>query len=102
MPLGLTKNASDTYARSSRSFSKVRSDDLDAVINHQYHAGRIWPDVLLTLNPRYLQGPSVCDLVATGDLDEATRQIFSVWNNAHTVSSPSGPVHMCERLITLI
>src|SRR5690606_33404529 len=31
---------------------------------------------LLSLNPRYLQGPTVDDLVASGDLDEATGRIF--------------------------
>ena len=66
----------DSYARFSRSFSKVRSDDLKFEIDRQYDAGRFWPDALLSLNPRYLQGPTVDDLVASGDLDEASGKIF--------------------------
>src|SRR5690606_4010520 len=31
---------------------------------------------LLSLNPRYLQGPTAEELVASGDLDEATGRIF--------------------------
>ena len=66
----------DSYARFSRSFSTIRSDDLKSEIDHQYDAGRFWPDALLSLNPRYLQGATVDDLVASGDLDEATGRIF--------------------------
>lgn len=66
----------DSYARFSRSFSTIRSEDLKAEIDRQYDAGRFWPDALLSINPRFLQGPTVDDLVASGDLDEATGKIF--------------------------
>ncbi|WP_290685181.1 MULTISPECIES: DEAD/DEAH box helicase [unclassified Haematobacter] len=66
----------DSYARFSRSFSTIRSQDLKAEIDRQYDAGRFWPDALLSINPRFLQGPTVDELVASGDLDEATGRIF--------------------------
>jgi Lhr-like helicase len=66
----------DSYARFSRSFSSIRSQDLKSEIDRQYDAGRFWPDALLSLNPRYLQGPTVDDLVVSGDLDEATGKLF--------------------------
>lgn len=66
----------DSYTRFSRSFSTIRSEDLNAEINRQYNAGRFWPDALLSINPRILQGPNVDELVASGDLDEATGRIF--------------------------
>lgn len=66
----------DSYARFSRSFSTIRSDDLKTEINSQYDAGRFWPGALLSLNPQYLKGPTVDALVASGDLDEATGRIF--------------------------
>lgn len=66
----------DNYARFSRSFTTIRSDDLKSEIDRQYDAGRFWPDALLSINPRYLEGPAVDDLVASGDLDEATGRIF--------------------------
>lgn len=66
----------DSYARFSRSFSTIRSEDLKSEIGRQYDAGRFWPDALLSLNPRYLEGPTVDDLVTSGDLDEATGRIF--------------------------
>jgi hypothetical protein len=66
----------DAYARFSRSFSTIRSDDLKSEVDRQYDAGRFWPDAMLSLNPKFLQGPTVDDLVASGDLDEATGRIF--------------------------
>jgi ATP-dependent helicase YprA (DUF1998 family) len=69
-------NLIDAYGRFSRSFSTVRADDIAGEINRQYDEGRFWPDALLSLNPRFLSGPTVDDLVASGDLDEATAKIF--------------------------
>lgn len=65
-----------SYERFSRSFSSIRSDDLRAEIDAQYDAGRFWPDALLSLNPRFLSGPTADDLVTSGDLDEGTGQVF--------------------------
>jgi len=66
----------ESYARFSRSFSTIRSDDLSQEVERQYDVGRFWPAALLSLNPRYLKGPTVDDLVGSGDLDEATGKIF--------------------------
>ena len=66
----------ESYARFSRSFSVVRSDDLRSEINRQYDEGRFWPDALLSINPRFLQGPTADELVTSGDLDEATGKVF--------------------------
>lgn len=66
----------DSYARFSRSFSSIRSEDLRSEVEAQYDRGRFWPDALLSLNPRFMAGPTVDELVASGDLDAATGQIF--------------------------
>lgn len=67
-----------SYARFSRSFSTIRAPDIAAEVKRQYDNGRFWPDALLSLNPRFLSGPTVDDLVASGDLDKATAQIFRI------------------------
>ena len=66
----------DSYARFSRSFSTVRSDDLKAEIDRKYDNGHFWPDTLLSINPRFLKGPAADELVSSGNLDEATGKIF--------------------------
>lgn len=68
----------DSYSRFSRSFSTIRAEDLRLEIGRQYDGRRFWPDALLSLNPRFLSGPTVDELVASGDLDEATGKIFRV------------------------
>ena len=71
-------NLIDSYARFSRSFTTIRAQDLHSEVEHQNDAGRFWPDALLSLNPRFLSGPTVDDLVASGDLDQATGKIFRI------------------------
>ena len=66
----------DSYDRFSRSFTSIRAEDLSLEVKRQYDAGRFWPDALLSLNPRFLSGPTVDELVASGDLDDATGKIF--------------------------
>jgi len=69
-------NLVDSYSRFSRSFSVIRSYDLRTAVEQQYDAGRFWPSALLSINPRFLGGPTVDELVASDDLDEATGRIF--------------------------
>lgn len=64
------------YERFSRSFTAIRADDLRNEIDAQYDAGRFWPDALLSLNPSYRSDRNVCELVASGDLDEGTGRVF--------------------------
>ncbi|MGO8248979.1 DEAD/DEAH box helicase [Rhizobium johnstonii] len=64
------------YEHFSRSFSAIRAFDLKSEIDAQYDAGKFWPDALLSLNPRFMAGPTADELVATGDLDEATGKVF--------------------------
>src|SRR5690606_16612614 len=71
-------NLIGSYARFSRSFSTIRAQDIAAEVSRQYADGRFWPDALLSLTPRFLSGPTVDDLVASGDLDKATAQIFRI------------------------
>ena len=66
----------DAYERFSRSFSAIRALDLKAEIDAQYDAGKFWPDALLSLNPHFEVGPSVDELVSSGDLDSGTGQVF--------------------------
>lgn len=66
----------ETYERFSRSFTTIRANDLAQAIDREYAEGRFWPDALLSLNPHYLAGPTVEELVVSGDLDEATGRIF--------------------------
>lgn len=73
----LDKEVIATYESFSRSFSKIRAPDLSAQVAKIYENGVFWPEPLLGINPRYLSGPKVTDLVASGDLDPALATIFA-------------------------
>lgn len=72
----------ESYAQFSRSFTTIRAADLSEEVEKQYDAGRFWPDAMLSINPRYLSGPTIEDLVASGDLDEATGKIFRIGSSS--------------------
>lgn len=74
----LDRQLVQNYERFSRSFSSIRSPDLLDAINQQYDEGRFWPAPLLSINPRYEPGPSVADLVESGDLEPETGEIFKI------------------------
>ncbi len=64
------------YENFSKSFCSIRADDLKSQIDDVYGSKRFWPTALLSLNPRFRAGPTVNDLVKSGDLDEAAEQVF--------------------------
>ena len=70
----------ESYARFSKSFSKIKAADLREAIEQEYEEeyeeGRFWPDALLSLNPRYEAGPTADDLVNSGDVCSETAQVF--------------------------
>ena len=66
----------ESYESFSRSFSRIRADDLCHEIDREYAAGRFWPDALLSLNPHYEDGPTAGDLVDSGDLCPETARVF--------------------------
>ena len=60
-------------------FHHIRAEVLKK-IDDEYDAGRFWPDALLSLNPRYLSGKSVAELVEEKVLDSG-RPFFSLMAN---------------------
>ena len=56
----------DSYARLSRFFSIIRSEDLKAEICRQYDVVRFLSDTLLSMDPRFLHGPTVDEWVRAG------------------------------------
>ena len=72
------QNLIDSYSDFSRSFSKIRADDLKEGIERKYQEGHFWPDALVSLNPLYEKGPSAEELVASGDICAETCQVFQL------------------------
>ena len=68
----------DDYEKFSRSFTKIRSDDIGASVENAYRSGRFWPAPLIQLNPGFVPGGSIDDLVGGGLLEPECGRIFRI------------------------
>lgn len=66
------------YARFTRSFSKIDAPDIRAYLDAEYAGGRFWPAPLIQLNPSFVAGRSVGELVAEGLLHPDCGPVFRV------------------------
>ena len=74
------------YARFSRSFTRIRAEDIAGEVDAAYDAGRFWPAPLIQLNPNFEPGGYVDELVADDTLDPECAKIFRL----KRPSDPSG------------
>jgi hypothetical protein len=51
------------YQRFSRSFAKFRAGDIKELVDREYADERFWPAPLIQLNPYFVSGGTVDDLV---------------------------------------
>ncbi len=68
----------EDYARYTRSFIKIADPRINAKVDGALDAGHLWPEPLLQLNPMFLPGGTIDDLVKDGTLHEECARIFRV------------------------
>ena len=68
----------DDYEKFSRSFTKIRSDDIGVSVENAYRSGRFWPAPLIQLNPGFVSGGSIDEFVDSGLLESECRRIFRI------------------------
>jgi ATP-dependent helicase YprA (DUF1998 family) len=66
------------YARYTRSFIKIADERIKATVDGALENGALWPEPLLQLNPTFLPGGTVDDLVADGILHPECKNIFRI------------------------
>ena len=66
------------YERFTRSFTKIRSDDISQIVDRAYSDGDFWPPPIIQLNPNYVPGADIDDLVSDGTLHPACGDIFRI------------------------
>ena len=59
----LDKAMIDEYAAFSRSFTKIRAQDIRDQIDAAYATRKYWPEPILQINPHYKRDKTVADLV---------------------------------------
>jgi Distinct helicase family with a unique C-terminal domain including a metal-binding cysteine cluster len=72
----LDRRVIETYQSFSRSFTRIRAEDLRQRIDEAYEAGTFWPDALLSVNPSYLPGATSETLASQGLILEETARVF--------------------------
>ena len=68
------------YSRFSRSFTRIRAEDISHAVDAAYAAGRFWPAPLIQLNPSFEPGGWIEELVSAGTLDPECANIFRLKN----------------------
>ena len=66
------------YERFSRSFTSIRAEDILQAVDEAYAGGRFWPAPLVSLNPNFVPGGFIDDLVSKGTLNEECARVFRI------------------------
>ena len=66
------------YASYTRSFIKIADARISDMVDHNLNAGAFWPEPLLQLNPTFLPGGTIDELVAEGTLHNECTRIFRI------------------------
>ncbi len=76
------------YERFSRSFTRIRAEDIRRVVDEAYGSGRFWPAPLIQLNPNFVPGGSIEEFVANGTLDAECAKIFRIKTPTDPLGQP--------------
>lgn len=74
----LRKRLVDDYARYTRSFIRIADQRIKATVDGALEDGALWPEPLLQLNPTFLPGGTVDDLVGEATLHSECKKIFRI------------------------
>ena len=66
----------DRYKAFARSFTDIRSPELNTKVDELYATKRFWPELLIQLNPHYADGGSIQDFIEAGDLEPECAEVF--------------------------
>jgi hypothetical protein len=66
------------YSSYTRSFIKIADSRISGKVDSELNAGAFWPEPLLHLNPTFLPGGTIGELVAEGTLHPECSKIFRV------------------------
>ena len=64
------------YSQFTRSFTRIKSEDIASFVAAAYQSQRYWPAPLVQVNPNFKTGHSVEELVVAGSLHTECARIF--------------------------
>lgn len=81
------------YESFARSFTTIRSSDIEEQVNAIYASGKFWPEPLIGINPAFRKGAALETLAAEGAVDPDLPKVFSVGSNAYFGSRQNGALN---------
>ena len=76
------QNLVNEYAEFTRSFTRIKADDIRAFVSGEYASQKYWPEPLVQVNPNFQPGGTVESLCAAGQLSQACAQVFRFGKSA--------------------
>lgn len=70
------------YSQFTRSFTRIKTDDIAIFVDSAYASQRYWPAPLVQVNPNFKTGHSVQELVGSGGLHAECARIFRAGKSA--------------------
>lgn len=64
------------YARFTRSFTRIKAEDIRQLVDREYAGQKYWPEPLIQVNPNFRPAHTVEELVAAGELHPRCAEIF--------------------------
>lgn len=80
------------YEQFTRSFTRIRADDIRDYVDEQYASQKYWPEPLIQINPNFKSGGTVEELVVAGQLSAQCADIFRL-GKSHSSAGMSLPLH---------
>ena len=80
------------YSAFTRSFTRIKADDIRAFVDAEYASQKYWPEPLVQINPNFKIGGTVEQLVATGQLHTRCADIFR-FGKSESSAGVSLPLH---------
>ncbi len=74
------------HGRFSRSFTRIRAQDIAKAVEEAYDGGQFWPAPLIQLNPKFAPARTIDELVEEGVLEAECSRIFRLKSQ----SDPNG------------
>ena len=86
------KHLVDEYSDFTRSFTRIKADDIRNFVDAQYDSQKFWPEPLVQVNPNFKEGGTVESFVDAGHLHPLCAEIFRFGKSAASAGH-SLPLH---------
>lgn len=81
------QNLVTEYAQFTRSFTRIKADDIQEFVEAEYRSQKYWPEPLVQINPNFEPGGTVESLCAAGQLSDQCAAIFRFGKTASSAGA---------------